>query len=69
MFASPPMTLWQLAACSLAEPSELDADLNGVFDAIHTISGQENVNEMETEIGSIPLKGYYQLTDSFPASP
>ena len=34
-------------------PSELDADLNGVFDAIHTISGQENVNEMETEIGSM----------------
>ena len=35
------------------KPSELDADLNGVFDAIHTISGQENVNEMETEIGSM----------------
>ena len=30
-----------------------NADLNGVFDAIHTISGQENVNEMETEIGSM----------------
>ena len=35
------------------KPSELDADLNGVFDAIHTISCQENVNEMETEIGSM----------------
>ena len=34
-------------------PSELDADLNAVFDAIHGISGQENVKEMETEIGSM----------------